>query len=85
MALREGTMSDEEFSELRQGMLAEIAAHAIFACARLGKAALNRRVLDVMAKVSRHEFLSNLVCTLTPTRPCQSASARRSRSRSWSP
>jgi protein-L-isoaspartate(D-aspartate) O-methyltransferase len=53
----EGTMSDEEFSELRQGMLAEIAAHAIFACADLGKAALSRRVLDVMAKVPRHEFV----------------------------
>ena len=50
-------MSDEEFSELHQGMLAEIAAHAIFACARLGKAALNRRVLDVMAKGPRHEFV----------------------------
>src|SRR4026208_984811 len=57
MALREGTMSDEEFSELRQGMLAEIAAHAIFACTRLGKAALTRRVRDVMAKVPRHEFV----------------------------
>jgi len=50
-------MSDEEFSELRQGMLAEIAAHAIFECAHLGKAALSRRVLDVMAKVPRHEFI----------------------------
>jgi protein-L-isoaspartate(D-aspartate) O-methyltransferase len=38
-------------------MLAEIAAHAILACARLGKAALSRRVLDVIAKVPRHEFV----------------------------
>lgn len=50
-------MSNEEFTELRQGMLAEIAAHAIFASAHLGKAALSRRVLDVMAKVPRHEFV----------------------------
>src|SRR5438105_12943184 len=53
----EDTMSDDEFSELRQGMLAEIAAQAIFACARLGKAALSQRVLDVMGKVPRHEFV----------------------------
>jgi protein-L-isoaspartate(D-aspartate) O-methyltransferase len=68
----EGTMSDEGFSELRQGMLAEIAAHAIFACARLGKAALSRRVLDVMAKVPRHEFV--------PVELRPYAYARRSRS-----
>src|SRR5215470_16781067 len=50
-------MSDEEFSELRQGMVAHIAAHAIFACTHLGKAALSRTVLEVMAKVPRHEFV----------------------------
>src|SRR5882672_4928959 len=53
----EGTMSDEEFSELRQYMVAEIAAQTIYACAQLGKAALSRRVMDVMAKVPRHEFV----------------------------
>jgi protein-L-isoaspartate(D-aspartate) O-methyltransferase len=54
----EGTMSDdEEFSELRQRMLAEIAAQAVFACGHLGKAALSARVIDVMAKVPRHEFV----------------------------
>jgi len=53
----ESTMSDEEFSELRQLMVAEIAAQTIFACAQLGKAALSRRVMDVMAKVPRHEFV----------------------------
>ncbi|WP_280154741.1 protein-L-isoaspartate(D-aspartate) O-methyltransferase [Piscinibacter sp. XHJ-5] len=50
-------MSDEEFAELRQGMLAEIAAQAIYACARLGKAALSPRVLEALAKVPRHEFV----------------------------
>jgi protein-L-isoaspartate(D-aspartate) O-methyltransferase len=50
-------MSDEEFYELRQGMLAEIAAQAIYACAQLGKAALSARVLDVIGKVPRHEFV----------------------------
>lgn len=50
-------MNDEELSELRQGMLGDIAAQAVFACAQLGKAALSSRVLDAMAKVPRHEFV----------------------------
>ena len=50
-------MNDEEFWELRQGMLGDIAAHAIFACAHLGKAALSPRVIEVMAKVPRHEYV----------------------------
>lgn len=50
-------MSDEEYSELRQIMVAEIAAQTIYACAQLGKAALSRRVMEVMAKVPRHEFV----------------------------
>ena len=50
-------MTDEDFSELRQRMLSEIAAETIYACAQLGKAALDPRVMDVMAKVPRHEFV----------------------------
>jgi protein-L-isoaspartate(D-aspartate) O-methyltransferase len=50
-------MTDEDFAELRQRMLSEIAAQTIFACAQLGKAALDRRVMDVMAKVPRHEYV----------------------------
>jgi protein-L-isoaspartate(D-aspartate) O-methyltransferase len=50
-------MTDEEFSELRQRMVAEIAAKTIFACAQLGKAALDARVMDAMARVPRHEFV----------------------------
>jgi len=50
-------MSDDEFTQLQQRMLAEISARAIFACARLGKAALSPRVMDVMARVPRHEFV----------------------------
>jgi protein-L-isoaspartate(D-aspartate) O-methyltransferase len=38
-------------------MMVEIAANAIYTSARLGKAALDRRVLEVMAKVPRHEFV----------------------------
>ena len=50
-------MNDEEFSELRQRMLAEITAKTIYACAQLGKAALGRRVMEVIARVPRHEFV----------------------------
>jgi protein-L-isoaspartate(D-aspartate) O-methyltransferase len=50
-------MSDDEFALLRQRMLAEISAQAVFACARLGKAALSRRVMDAMGRVPRHEFV----------------------------
>jgi protein-L-isoaspartate(D-aspartate) O-methyltransferase len=50
-------MTHEEFSEMRQRMLAEIAAKTIYACAQLGKAALAPRVMDVMGTVPRHEFV----------------------------
>ena len=50
-------MDESEFVAMRQLMLVEIAASAIYTSAQLGKAALDRRVLDVMAKVPRHEFV----------------------------
>jgi len=50
-------MTDEDFAELRQRMLSDIAAQTIYACAQLGKAALDRRVMEVMTKVPRHEFV----------------------------
>ena len=51
-------MNEEQaFSALRQRMLAEIAAETIYSSARLGKAALRSDVMDVMAKVPRHEFV----------------------------
>ena len=50
-------MSNDEFAQARQGMLAEISARAIFACGRLGKAALSPRVMDAMGKIPRHEFV----------------------------
>ena len=51
-------MNEEQaFSALRQRMLAEIAAETIYSSARLGKAALRSGVMDVMAKVPRHEFV----------------------------
>ena len=50
-------MSDLDFSAMRQLMMVEIAASAIYTSAQLGKAALDRGVLDVMAKVPRHQFV----------------------------
>jgi protein-L-isoaspartate(D-aspartate) O-methyltransferase len=50
-------MTEPDFSALRQTMLAEIAAKTIYDSARLGKAALDPRVMNVMAKVPRHEFV----------------------------
>jgi protein-L-isoaspartate(D-aspartate) O-methyltransferase len=50
-------VSDPDLAVLRQHMVAEIAAQTIFLTGRLGKAALDRRVLDVMGKVPRHEFV----------------------------
>ena len=50
-------MSDDEFAQLRQRMLADISAQTVFACARLGKAALSPRVMAVMGRVPRHEFV----------------------------
>jgi protein-L-isoaspartate(D-aspartate) O-methyltransferase len=50
-------MSAEYFSVLRQQMLAEIAAETIYVSARLGKAALDPRVMAVMGGVLRHEYV----------------------------
>ncbi|HWY72877.1 MAG TPA: protein-L-isoaspartate(D-aspartate) O-methyltransferase [Burkholderiaceae bacterium] len=42
---------------MRRQMVAQIAAQTIFLTARLGKASLDRRVLDVLGQVPRHEFV----------------------------
>ena len=50
-------MTDDEFFEPRQRMLALIAAKTIYSCAQLRKAALGARVMAALAKVPRHEFV----------------------------
>ena len=50
-------MSDPDLDVLRQQMVADIAAQTIFLTARLDKASLDRRVLEVMGRVPRHEFV----------------------------
>lgn len=55
--IRGGTITELDFSALRQRMIAEITAETIYASAQLGKAALSRRVMEVIEKVPRHEFV----------------------------
>jgi protein-L-isoaspartate(D-aspartate) O-methyltransferase len=50
-------MTGLDFAALRRQMVAQIAAQTIFLTARLGKASLDRRVLDVLGQVPRHEFV----------------------------
>jgi protein-L-isoaspartate(D-aspartate) O-methyltransferase len=50
-------MNADPFDELRQQMVAVIAAETVFLTGELGKAALGARVLEAMAKVPRHEFV----------------------------
>jgi protein-L-isoaspartate(D-aspartate) O-methyltransferase len=52
-----GAVTETEFATLRGAMVAEIAAHTIFVTGRLDKAALNRRVMEVLAEVPRHAFV----------------------------
>src|SRR6516162_4042846 len=53
----ESTMSEPDFTMLRQRMLAEIAAKTVFSTTYLGKAALDSRVMNAMATVPRHAFV----------------------------
>ena len=50
-------MNTDTFARLRQSMIAEIAEHAIYLSARIGKAALSRRVLEAMDAIPRHAFV----------------------------
>ena len=50
-------MTEQQISDLRQRMLMEIAVKTIYVSARLGKAALDRRVLNALAEVPRHAFV----------------------------
>jgi protein-L-isoaspartate(D-aspartate) O-methyltransferase len=50
-------MNQDQYEPLRQHMIAEIAAETIYVSARIGKAALDRRVMEVISAVPRHEFV----------------------------
>jgi len=47
----------DPFEELRRQMIAVIAAETVFLTGELGKASLDRRVLETMERVPRHEFV----------------------------
>jgi protein-L-isoaspartate(D-aspartate) O-methyltransferase len=51
------TSPDQHFDNLRRQMVADVAAHTVFACAEIGKAALGGRVMEAMGRVPRHEFV----------------------------
>ena len=50
-------MSPDPFDELRQQMIAVIAAQAVFSAGETGKAAITPRVLEAMGKLPRHDFV----------------------------
>ena len=50
-------MTDPDYAARRDRMLMEITIGTIYSSARLGKAALDRRVMEVIARVPRHEFV----------------------------
>lgn len=50
-------MSDNQFSAQRAVMVQEIAAHAQFARAHIGKETLDDSVMEALGKVPRHDFV----------------------------
>src|SRR4029453_6206464 len=51
------TGSAEQFTKLREHMVMEIEAEAIYVSARIGKAALGSAAMEAIAKGPRHEFV----------------------------
>ncbi len=52
-----GAMPEESPTRLRKAMVQIVAAHAELVAAQTGRARLDQRVLDAMARVARHEFV----------------------------
>jgi len=50
-------MDKEQFAEMRRHMVAEIASTTVMVGERIGKYNLDARVMEVMGKVDRHEFV----------------------------
>jgi len=50
-------MSEDLFENLRQQLMAEIAAEAVLTAGHTGKAAFSRRVMRIVGSVPRHEFV----------------------------
>ena len=47
----------QQIDLLRQHLMAEVVAETVFITPRLGKSSLDARVIEVMAKIPRHEFV----------------------------
>lgn len=50
-------MNEQQAADLRQQMVLEIAAQTVLAGERIGKYNLDERVMEVLGKVPRHEFV----------------------------
>ena len=50
-------MENRQHDLMRRQMIAEVVADAVFLTAQLGKSAFAARVIDVMGKIPRHEFV----------------------------
>jgi protein-L-isoaspartate(D-aspartate) O-methyltransferase len=50
-------MTEEQFTEMRRLMVAEIISTTVMVGERLGRYNLDRRVMEVMGRVKRHEFV----------------------------
>jgi protein-L-isoaspartate(D-aspartate) O-methyltransferase len=54
-------MDDQELVKMRQQMIAEVVAEAVFLTPQLGKSSFAARVVDALAAVPRHEFVPLVV------------------------
>ena len=50
-------LNEQQFELLRQQMIAEVVAEAVFLTPQLGKPAFDARVVEVMGSIPRHEFV----------------------------
>ena len=50
-------MGNPQHELMRRQMVAEVVAEAVFLTSQLGKAALDARVIEVMGRIPRHEFV----------------------------
>ena len=55
--VRKYAMDENQFDLMRRQMILEVVAETVFLTQRLGRAALDARVIDVMAKIPREEFV----------------------------
>ncbi|HVQ61577.1 MAG TPA: protein-L-isoaspartate(D-aspartate) O-methyltransferase [Burkholderiales bacterium] len=52
-----GVVENRQHEQRRQQMITEVVAEAVFLTQRLGKSAFDARVIEVMGRIPRHEFV----------------------------